>query len=158
MYRKPVALRGLALLIDFIFIMIIGLILNLLFGYGTLTVSNNMYNFTMNWWEATIVAIFYFSVLEYIFLGKSIGKAILGLEVRYEDMHSVDKRIVYFIRGFSKGLIIITAIISWIMMLATDSKKAIHDYVFKTIVVKKIKNSELVSEELSSPLEDIPSE
>jgi len=158
MYRKPVALRGFALLIDFFCIMIIGLILNLLFGFGTLTVSNNMYSFDMNLIETTIVAVPYFSILEYIFLGKSVGKAIFGLEMRYEDMRIINKRSVYLIRGFVKGLTWITAVISWIMMLLTDNKKAIHDYAFKTIVLKKIKNSELVGEELSSPLGDTPSE
>jgi uncharacterized RDD family membrane protein YckC len=146
MYKKPVALRGVALFIDFIIIMLIGLALNTLFGFGTLTVNNNIINFSMEWWEATIIATVYFGVIEFLLSGKTIGKLIVGLEVRFEDMEKISKKSTYFLRGLLKGLLIITTIISWVMMLVREDKKAIHDLAFKTIVIKKVKKSDLILE------------
>ncbi|XMB73037.1 RDD family protein [Mycoplasmatota bacterium WC30] len=146
MYRKPVALRGVALFVDLLVIMVIGLILNALFGFGTLEVSSNNFYFHMNLWETTFVAILYFAILEYIFYGKTLGKAIFRLEVRCDDMTKITNRPILLLRGLTKGLLFITTIISWIIMLTRDDKKAIHDLVFKTIVVKKIKEFEIIEE------------
>ncbi len=146
MYRKPIALRGFALFIDSLLIGFIGIVLNKLFGFGTLTNENLGFNFNMNWWEATILAVFYFSIIEYFWKGKTPGKAVFGLEVRYDNLKPITNNNLYLYRGALKGLLLIGTILSWIIMLVSVEKKTLHDLVLKTVVVKKMNQSEVFEE------------
>lgn len=42
----------------------------------------------------------------------------------------------------------VAKLVYWIVMLVRDDKKAIHDFVLKAIVIKKLKKSDLIMEKM----------
>lgn len=145
MYIKTVGYRILAYFIDIIVIAIIGVILNQLIGFGTLDTSENNLSFSMSIYEATLIFTIYFSLLEYLMYGGTLGKKLLKIKVLKDDMKPYDNRNAYLIRGFVKGMLSTITPISFLFVAFTKNKQSIHDLVMKTIVVRKVKESQMIN-------------
>ncbi|MCF7931132.1 MAG: RDD family protein [Acholeplasmataceae bacterium] len=145
MYKKPIGLRLVAFMIDVFVMMLFGVLLNRLFGFGTMTFSGFGFNFNLNFWEGTILSIFYFGLIEFALYGKSIGKYFLHIEVTNDDLKRIDNRMIYLYRGVLKGLLIVPSFISFIFVLVRDDRKSIHDLVFKTLVIKEMNENEILT-------------
>lgn len=139
MYTKPVALRGVALFIDVLIMVLIGYILNSLFGFGTFQTTQFGAYFSMSWTEETILGCFYFGLQEVFWNGKTVGKALMGLEVKDKQGHDLPKSKL-LIRAVAKSALLVISVLSWIAMLINNDKQAFHDMFVSSIVVKKQKN------------------
>lgn len=146
MYIKTVGYRLLAFYIDIIVVLIIGIFLNLLFGFGTLNTEGQNFSYSFNLFEATVIFTAYFTLIEYFMYGKSVGKIIFGIDVRKEDMQPFEDRKSYLLRGLIKGLLILSAPVAFIVVVFNKKKQSFHDSIMKTIVVRKVKPSEIIEE------------
>jgi uncharacterized RDD family membrane protein YckC len=145
MYRKPIGVRIIAYVIDFIVIFIIGILLHSLIGFGTVTKTGMTYYFNMTWTETTIVSVLYFGLIEFLLYGKTIGKAIVRLEVKDDSLQQLTNRFTYLLRGGLKGLLTVIGIISFLAVALREDKRSFHDMVFKTVVVKQIRSHEIIT-------------
>lgn len=145
MYKKPIGLRLLAFIIDMIVIMLIGILLNRLFGFGTMMTSGLSFNFNLNFWEATVLAIVYFGLIEFLLYGKSIGKHALHIEVTDGNLEKIENRMIYLYRGALKGLLIVPSIISFLFVVIREDRRSIHDLAFNTLVVKEMNENDVIT-------------
>lgn len=138
MYIKTVGYRVLAFMIDVFLGGAIGVILNLLFGFGTLDTSPGNLSYSMSLIESTILYTLYFASIEYLMYGQTLGKKVLNIEVKTMDMKIFDKREYYLYRGFIKGVLVIASVISFLIVVLNKDKQSVHDLIMKTIVVRKV--------------------
>jgi uncharacterized RDD family membrane protein YckC len=146
MYIKSVGYRILAFIIDLFIVLVIGLILHPLIGFGTLESTGTSFDFSMNLYESTIIFTVYFALFEFLLYGKSPGKLVFKLEVRQVNMKPFEKRHMFLIRGLVKGLLIIASILSFLIVMLNENRQSIHDLIVKSIVVRKVKAQEVVEE------------
>lgn len=147
MYIKTVGYRWIAFMIDILIGGVIGVILNFLFGFGTLDTSPGNLSFSMNLIEATSLYTVYFTCIEYLMYGQTPGKKALNIEVKTIDMKSFEKREYYLYRGFIKGILIIASVISFLIVVFNKDKQSFHDLIMKTIVVRKVEANQVVSKD-----------
>lgn len=76
---KTVGYHLLAFYIDIIIVLILGIFLNFLIGFGTLNTEGQNLSYFFNLFEATLIFKFYFTLIEYFMYGKTIGKKICRL-------------------------------------------------------------------------------
>lgn len=145
MYKKSIGLRVVAFLIDIITIMLLGITLNVLFGFGTMTTSGFGFDFNLNFFEATGLAIVYFGLIEYILYGQSVGKLVVRIQVTNENLEKLEDRKIYLFRGALKGLLVIISIISFLFVIIREDRKSIHDLAFKTLVIKEFNEKEIMT-------------
>jgi uncharacterized RDD family membrane protein YckC len=138
MYIKTVGYRVLAFMIDVFIGGAIGVILNLLFGFGTLDTSPGNLSYSMNLIESTILYTGYFTILEYLMYGQTPGKKLIHIEVKTMGMKGFDKREYYLYRGFIKGILVLGSVISFLIVVLNKDKQSFHDLIMKTIVVRKV--------------------
>ena len=123
----------------FLFLLFIGFILNRLVGFGSYQTSQFGAYFSMNWFEETLVGCLYFGLLEVFWNGKTVGKALLKLEVKDKQGNDLPKSKL-LIRAVAKSALLPISIISWIVMLINNDKQGLHDMFVSSIVVKKQKD------------------
>ena len=142
MYKKSIGLRSLAFLIDFIMIYVVAGIMYLIFGFGTLEINETGFVYNLSLIEITLVSLIYFLLFALVMKGKTIGKLITRIEIKGIDLQEVSlKKII--LREFIKSILIIISFISYIMLLS-NRKKSIHDLIVDTMVVRKVKNNEII--------------
>ena len=138
-YKKTVGFRILAYYIDILIILMISIGLNLLFGFGSLDTTSHQFSYRLNPLEATVIFTAYFGMIEYLMYGQSIGKRVLKIEVRNENMAPFSHRTTYLLRGLLKGVLCLLSPISFLVVLINKNKQSIHDLLVKTIVIRKVK-------------------
>lgn len=149
MYKKSIGLRLIAYIIDFLLLYILGGILHVIFGLGTLRSTSTSFNFSLNWFELFIVAFIYFMLFAILTNGKTIGKLITKVEIRNNNLELVERKTI-ILREFIKSLFILFSIISFIVVLVREDRKSLHDLVVDTIVIRKVKRNEFIEDRQTS--------
>lgn len=144
MYIKTVGYRFLAFMTDVLIGAFIGVILNLLFGFGTLDTSANNLSFSMSIYESTAMYTVYFAITEYLMFGQTPGKKLFEIHVRTVDMKEFEHRFKYMIRGFFKGLLVLASFFSFIVVVINKNNQSFHDLMVHTIVLRKVKPREMI--------------
>ncbi len=93
--------------------------------------------FEINFWciaLGTVIGWIYFSVTTYYF-GATIGKMLVGIRVKSEDMNRAKFRNVIIRETIGKMISGITFFVGFLMTGFSPRKQALHDKIAKTVVV-----------------------
>ncbi|WP_100407665.1 RDD family protein [Bacillus solitudinis] len=132
MERVGFWIRAVAMIIDGIFLGILQMIISFIFGGGfNLEGANTGLPLILS----IIVSILYYVWFQTIYNGQTIGKKILG--IRVATLHGERVKMGrMFVREVLGKLLSYLILFVGFLMAAGKSKRALHDYVAKTIVIR----------------------
>ncbi len=133
-YEHKLGLRFFAFMIDFIGMMILGIIMSF-FGFGTVDTTGG-YFVNFNYIEMMIVSVIYFGAFAFFNEGKTLGKIALKLEVKSGNTENIDRKALLLREGI-KVLLLPISLISLIFSAVRDDHKTIHDMIADSIVLRR---------------------
>ena len=152
-----IGFRIIAYIIDFVLVMVIGLILGILFEFGVLQTGDGGFFFHMSLWETTLVASAYFIGFALINKGKTVGKILTNIEIYDGNVKELSTSNLV-VREAIKVLLLFPSIISFLFVVIRKDNRSIHDILVHSQVLRKVVDKEYIYQVMPSEEREIENE